>query len=361
MPTLQRTLAFATASILLSTTAQALQGDCIVEWRADSGLFPDQAAPAWTLVDSATADPVLAGGELELCTTEFGHSMYYRQDAADLALPALWVIEFTMQYVSGDSDTNNACGPAREPAVVAFELANANVGRLHIGQDRLMINSACCTSGATVNLPTADAFHDYRLEIDTSGGGFEVYRDGVQVLTGSVLLGCTSAGTHLFWGEASSLTLGCHRWRSFSHNGGACIGSRYCSPANTNSTGAAAELVAFGQLAVASNDVTLLATSLPANQFGYFLTSTTQAFVPFPGSSQGNLCLGGAIGRYSSSVMSSGSLGRMALVLDLTQTPTPGGSTSVVAGETWNYQLWFRDLNPTPTSNFTDARSITFE
>jgi hypothetical protein len=29
--------------------------------------------------------------------------------------------------------------------------------------------------------------------------------------------------------------------------------------------------------------------------------------------------------------------------------------------ETWHSALWFRDLNPIKTSNFTDAVSITFQ
>ncbi|MCP3916270.1 MAG: hypothetical protein GY711_12005 [bacterium] len=29
-------------------------------------------------------------------------------------------------------------------------------------------------------------------------------------------------------------------------------------------------------------------------------------------------------------------------------------------GETWNFQCWYRDNNPGPTSNFTDAVSVTF-
>ena len=47
-------------------------------------------------------------------------------------------------------------------------------------------------------------------------------------------------------------------------------------------------------------------------------------------------------------------------VLDLANTPTPMGNVSVLAGQTWNFQAWYRDNNPGPTSNFTDAVSVTF-
>jgi hypothetical protein len=33
---------------------------------------------------------------------------------------------------------------------------------------------------------------------------------------------------------------------------------------------------------------------------------------------------------------------------------------TAIPGETWYFQAWHRDANPTLTSNFTDAVSITF-
>jgi hypothetical protein len=32
-----------------------------------------------------------------------------------------------------------------------------------------------------------------------------------------------------------------------------------------------------------------------------------------------------------------------------------------MAGETWNFELWYRDNNPGPTSNFSDGLTITFQ
>ena len=42
-------------------------------------------------------------------------------------------------------------------------------------------------------------------------------------------------------------------------------------------------------------------------------------------------------------------------------TPTPTGLVQVAAGETWNFQAWYRDANPGPTSNFTPSVSVLFE
>ena len=36
-------------------------------------------------------------------------------------------------------------------------------------------------------------------------------------------------------------------------------------------------------------------------------------------------------------------------------------SSSVNAGETWNFTAWFRDVNPNQTSNFTDGLAIQFQ
>ena len=38
----------------------------------------------------------------------------------------------------------------------------------------------------------------------------------------------------------------------------------------------------------------------------------------------------------------------------------PPGGVTVGSGETWNFQCWFRDQNPGPTSNLSDAVSLTF-
>ena len=139
------------------------------------------------------------------------------------------------------------------------------------------------------------------------------------------------------------------------------LGSSYCM-ANPNSTGSAAVMSASGSLIASNNRVQLAAWNLPPNQFGFFITSLSQAFVPMAGGAQGNLCLGGAIGRYNGtgSILNSGPNASFGLPIDLTNTPTPTLFVSVLAGQTWNFQAWYRDNNPGPTSNFTDGVSVTF-
>ena len=107
------------------------------------------------------------------------------------------------------------------------------------------------------------------------------------------------------------------------------------------------------------NVLWLRATDMPQGKFGYFLVSPAQAFIPNPAGSQGNLCLGGKIGRFANLIQKSGPGGNFTIQVDLTSIP-PNPPHTVVAGETWNFQAWFRDKNPGPTSNFTDGVSVLF-
>ena len=137
------------------------------------------------------------------------------------------------------------------------------------------------------------------------------------------------------------------------------LGVNLCDPAVPNSSGQAAEMVATGFEFAGGEPLTLRAEGLPSQQFGYFLVSSTTGFTPNPGGSQGNLCLAGNPLRYASMAQSSGPQGRMELAVDTLNLPG-NPPTAIQPGETWTWQLWFRDWNPMPTSNFSNAVSITF-
>ncbi len=140
------------------------------------------------------------------------------------------------------------------------------------------------------------------------------------------------------------------------------VGSPYCMT-NSNSTGASGALGASGSPLVSDNDLTLEASSLPNNSFGFFLASLDSGFVANPGGSTGNLCLGGSIGRYvgPGQIKNAGTTGTFSLALDLTQVPQPTGLVSIAGGETWRFQAWHRDaIGGTTTSNFTNGLEIDF-
>ena len=141
------------------------------------------------------------------------------------------------------------------------------------------------------------------------------------------------------------------------------LGVNYCM-ANPNSTGSPGIMGLAGSAVVSANDLTLQAFGLPPMQFGMFLTSRAQGFEMNVGGSEGNLCLGAAIGRYTlpSEIVAVDASGRTQLPVDLTFHPTPGGRVAVVPGDTWSFQLWHRDsVGPVATSNFTDGITLVFQ
>jgi len=141
------------------------------------------------------------------------------------------------------------------------------------------------------------------------------------------------------------------------------LGANYCV-SNANSSGLFGLISAEGSAIVLDNNVVLTASSLPTHSFGFFLTSPMPGFVTNPAGSAGNLCLGGAIGRYvgPGQIQNSGTAGEISLALDLTSTPTPTGFVSIQPGDTWNFQAWHRDaVGGVATSNFTDGIAIRFE
>ena len=151
---------------------------------------------------------------------------------------------------------------------------------------------------------------------------------------------------------------------NFLLDGVGSVGTRYCSPGATNSTGAPSSIEVTGSGSVSQNNLALVAGDLPLNAFGFFLTSQAQGFVANPGGSQGNLCLAGSIGRYvvAGQILNAGAAGSFTLPLDLNQTPTPTGLVAIGVGETWNFQAWHRDaVGGSATSNFTDGISVQFQ
>jgi len=138
------------------------------------------------------------------------------------------------------------------------------------------------------------------------------------------------------------------------------VGASYCN-ANPNSTGRTGEIVLGGSNSIGSNDLRLTARYLPNNAFGYFLCSTSTGFIANAGGSQGNLCLGGNIGRGIGGIFSSGATGGFTTLANLNALPQPGGPVAVLPGETWNFTTWHRDsVGGVATSNFTNAEQVQF-
>ncbi len=133
----------------------------------------------------------------------------------------------------------------------------------------------------------------------------------------------------------------------------------YCGPAVPNSSGLSAEIIAVGSNVAGGEPLGLIASNLPSNEFGYFLVGTATGVIN-PVNSAGNLCLiGGPIGRFNRvDQIQHSQLGGtcFGLAVDTLALPLNPDHT-VVSGETFHFQAWFRDG---ASSNFTDAVSVTF-
>jgi len=130
---------------------------------------------------------------------------------------------------------------------------------------------------------------------------------------------------------------------------------------NPNSTGRHGELRGLGGSVALANDLVMEGSDLPPNQFALLLTSQTTGFVANPGGSEGNLCLGGSIGRFNSLVSAADASGVVRMTLDLGVLPQPSVLVGARPGETWTFQLWHRDIvGGAPTSNYTQSRSVLF-
>lgn len=211
------------------------------------------------------------------------------------------------------------------------------------------------------------------LEIDLAGNIVAEYETGadlgltqpsaaIELADGSVLI-TTSTGiwtTDAAFTTATSLLDGVTaRYVTLAQD--VTIGTNYCGPAVPNSSGRSARVAATGAALASELQFRVAAHDLPNLQAGYFVASQTQGFTMNPGGSSGNLCLGGAIARLQSQVQNTSSVGYMDIEVDTTSIPLPTGPGMILAGETWNWQCWFRDVvGGSNTSNFSDAVSVTF-
>jgi len=135
------------------------------------------------------------------------------------------------------------------------------------------------------------------------------------------------------------------------------VGTSYCGPATDNSGGFPAHIRAYGSTAAGGQPLRLSASGLPQGQFGYFLVGPNQGFVVNPGGSSGNLCLANPLARFNAFIENSGPQAGIDVAVDTNALPFSGSPVTILPGETWNFQAWFRDGS---SSNFTNGLAILF-
>ncbi|HRV81977.1 MAG TPA: hypothetical protein P5218_11090, partial [Planctomycetota bacterium] len=140
------------------------------------------------------------------------------------------------------------------------------------------------------------------------------------------------------------------------------VGTHGCDPGQANSTGGPATLRALGYGYLSGPGLALSVEGLPPGVTCLLLASRAPGLVPLPGGSEGELCLGGSIGRFGApqEIQQADSFGQAELSLDFASLPQPTGRVAILAGETWYFQAWYRDSNPTMTSNFSSTTAHLF-
>lgn len=138
----------------------------------------------------------------------------------------------------------------------------------------------------------------------------------------------------------------------------------------TNATGVGAVLSATGSTSVAADDLVLLASDLPPNQFGIFLMARSAGPVAQP-LGNGVLCLGGPMNKIVriKPVVSSSAQGTASTMPGLVALSCSGqiavpAISCITPGSTFEFQLYYRDpivsANCQGASNLTNALRITF-
>lgn len=118
------------------------------------------------------------------------------------------------------------------------------------------------------------------------------------------------------------------------------FGTSYCN-ANVNSAGNVSTITAVGSPTAGDNSLTLTVNGLPQNQFGIFIASNQEDFIPNLSGTSANLCIQNP-GRYSQ-ILNSGASGSVSSSIDLSSIPRPSGTAAAMAGQTWRWQYWHRD------------------
>jgi len=133
------------------------------------------------------------------------------------------------------------------------------------------------------------------------------------------------------------------------------VGMRYCTPSSVNSTSDWAFLLVDGDVQISENRLSLAAFDLPPNRFATFLVARASNTIN-PAGSEGTLCVGPAYVALDAARTATD--GTLSAEIDVASVAAIG---PVLPGDTFYFQCWFRDANPGPTSNFTDAAAVTFE
>lgn len=214
------------ASLLVGLAGPAVEASVPVYWDGNAAVLPHEMNPPWTLVTSGN---VVAYRNTDsgypaafLISTQAVDNVVFEQRGASLDMTNHLIIEAVVRVAGGTTGV-----PERAPAGITFTTEPNVGGSIWMGLGSLFVIAAGNGVGGTTNVPTADLFHTYRIEVEgtASGSPYTVYHDGVAVLNGTLFESPALFGAQprIAWGELASEAYGESHWYSIRHNAGASV------------------------------------------------------------------------------------------------------------------------------------------
>ena len=328
----------------------------------DNDLTGHPAFAAYTFSDSWNADVSMQHSDLSLSPDPFWVIAFERLRGTDYDI-------FTVVASDGDADNARSVPEMQD---VAEEDEQSDPRITFEGQDYMLVYESEAPGGGRDAYFTAlnvvsdgselrTGVVERRTEIRPLDGGVQTLAISSDFEGGADFPGVSTYTALGLWiAPGTSGTDGDVGGAFLSETLAPVLGSQYCR-ANVNASGKSAWVHFIGNSQSATGGGLVQCLDLPPNSFAYFMCAQGNALTTNPGGSAGNLCLSGAIGRYTPQVMNSGPSGMISTPIFAQSLPQPTGFVSASAGETWNFQCWTRDSQGgVATSNFSNAIAVTF-
>lgn len=208
--------AVTSAPVLVGLNLPLFEPEGFRAWYACSGRNPTNTDPDWDYFRVSTSkDTYYTNGAWFIDTDGAAELLYWRKTGVAARFPANGVIEFRMKMGPGTSSST-----ARGWVTVSFNRGDGRLGVLNFNATQLWFNAADLTPGTKVTTPGTDDFHTYRLEFAGTPGAdnaVRLFKDGVQVATGTMFADASRTQPGLAFGEGSVLATGTSQWRFFRH------------------------------------------------------------------------------------------------------------------------------------------------
>ncbi|MCP5022315.1 MAG: hypothetical protein GY930_11130, partial [bacterium] len=113
-----------------------------------------------------------------------------------------------------------------------------------------------------------------------------------------------------------------------------------------------------GRLLASENRLSVLGSGFVPGQVALLLAATDSGYVVSPGGSLGSFCLGGQLARVSPGVADAS--GDLFFTVNTQAVPT-NPAVAILPGETWYFQIWYRDQLFGASALFSEAIQVDFE